>query len=46
LGCRVKVQGVGADHDISFEGVVQGFLAHKKTFPPYDHHRALGIGLQ
>ena len=24
---------------------VQGYLAHKKTPLPYDHHRALGIGL-
>ena len=25
--------------------VYMGYLAHKKTHPPEDHHRALGIGL-
>ena len=24
---------------------VQGYLAHKKQFPPQDHYRALGIFL-
>ena len=24
---------------------IQGYLAHKKTPAPLDHHRALGIGL-
>jgi len=24
---------------------IQGYLAHKKLPPPYDHRRALGIGL-
>ena len=26
-------------------GSVQGYLAHKKARPHYDHHRALAIGL-
>ena len=25
--------------------MVQGYLAHTKHPPPYDHHRSLGIGL-
>ena len=38
LGLRVSV---AANEGLS----VQGYLAHKKTPPPLDHHRALGIGL-
>ena len=56
-GCRVqgagcRVQGAGRMHAPSLsddEAVgheqLQGYLAHKKQPPPFDHHRSPGIGL-
>jgi len=56
-GCRVqgaerRVQGAGRMHapGLSDDEAVgheqlQGYLAHKKQPPPFDHHRSPGIGL-